>query len=125
MSIDIVQFNDDWLAAWSALDADRVAAFYAEDARYFDQQLADGIKGRAALLEYLRPMFAAVPSMRYESDAVWPIEGGFCGRWYCTIDLGDGKPQRMRGFDLALLQGDEIVHNEVYTQMLSAEPPAA
>ena len=37
--------------------------------------------------------------MTYTPDEVWPIPGGFCGRWYCEME-GVG---RLRGFDLVLL----------------------
>ncbi len=54
--------------------------------------------------------------MTYTPDEVWPIEGGFCGRWYCAIAGG----ARMRGFDLVILDGDRIALNEVYVHPLSA-----
>ena len=62
--------------------------------------------------------------MRYDPDEVWPIEGGFCGRWICTIDGPDGRQSFMRGFDLVLLNGDKITLNEVYTHQLKADPRA-
>ena len=55
--------------------------------------------------------------MRYEAEAVWEIKGGFCGRWYCTIDSPDG-PSRIRGFDLVEFDGDRIGWNEVYVHPL-------
>ncbi|GGE07388.1 hypothetical protein GCM10011529_12260 [Polymorphobacter glacialis] len=52
--------------------------------------------------------------MTYVPDKTWPIEGGFCGRWYCDMP-GAG---RLRGFDLVLLSGDRIALNEVYTHLI-------
>jgi hypothetical protein len=57
--------------------------------------------------------------MTYEPDEVWPISGGFCGRWHCQIGEG-GAGARLRGFDLVLLRGDKIRVNEVYVHQLSA-----
>lgn len=115
--MDIERFNADWLAAWTAKDVEGVLSFYAADATYHDPQTAGGIAGHAALRDYLTGLFAATPPMRYAPDATWPIPGGFCGRWYC--DVGEGADMaRIRGFDLVLLRGDRIAHNEVYVHQL-------
>jgi len=118
---DLEKLNADWLAAWTAHDAERVASFYTEDARYFDPQVPDGLVGRDALRKRLAGLFEHAPPMRYEPDAVWEIEGGFCGRWYCTIDAGAVK-QLLRGFDLVLLRDGKIAHNEVYTHPVGRDP---
>lgn len=55
--------------------------------------------------------------MTYTPDETWPIPGGFCGRWYCDV-AGGG---RLRGFDMVLLDGDRISHNEVYVHQLPQE----
>ncbi len=59
----------------------------------------------------------ATPPMTYTPDEVWPIPGGFCGRWYCEMGE-DGSLGRIRGFDLVLLDGDRIALNEVYVHAL-------
>ena len=112
--MDIEDFNRRWLAAWTAKDVPALLAFYAEDCLYKDNNTAAGITGHAALKTYLTGLFAAVPPMTYTPDAVWPIEGGFCGRWYC--DIGGGG--RMRGFDLVILKDGRIAENEVYVHPL-------
>lgn len=109
-------FNDDWLAAWTAKDVPRLVAFYSEDCVYMDPQTSGGLSGRGALRAYLEGLFAATPPMTYAPDAVWAIEDGFCGRWYCEIE--GGSAGRLRGFDLVRLRGREIVHNEVYVHQL-------
>ncbi len=111
---DITALNMAWLKAWSDKDAAGVAAFYAEDCVYMDAQTAGGLKGRAALTGYLQGMFGATPSMTYAADEVWPIPGGYCGRWYCDVE-GAG---RLRGFDLVLLKDGLITLNEVYVHRL-------
>lgn len=112
---DIAQFNAAWLKAWSDKDVARLVRFYAEDCVYKDPQTAAGLAGRAALEQYLTGLFAATPPMVYTPDEVWPIPGGFCGRWYCDIA---GAQARLRGFDLVILKGEEIALNEVYTHQL-------
>lgn len=114
---EITQFNADWLAAWTAKDVPRLAAFYAADCTYKDPQTAAGLSGREALSAYLTGLFGATPPMTYTPDEVWPIPGGFCGRWYCEIGDG-GSAGRLRGFDLVLLKDGEIALNEVYVHTL-------
>lgn len=113
--LDIADFNARWLRAWTDKDVERLVGFYAEDCAYMDPQTTAGLSGREALRGYLTGLFAATPPMTYTPDAVWPIPGGFCGRWYCEIEGG----ARLRGFDLVLLDGGEITLNEVYVQPLS------
>lgn len=112
--LDIADFNARWLAAWSDKDVERLTGFYAETCVYKDPQTAQGLNGREALRVYLQGLFAATPPMTYTPDEVWPIRGGFCGRWYCEVEGG----ARLRGFDLVLLEGERIVLNEVYVHPL-------
>ena len=113
-TLDIAAFNTSWLKAWSDKDVDRLLGFYAEDCVYKDPQTAQGLTGAAALRSYLAGLFAATPAMTYTPDEVWPIAGGYCGRWYCELEGGG----RLRGFDLVLLKGERIALNEVYVHQL-------
>lgn len=114
---EIAAYNARWLKAWSDKDVDRLSGFYAPNCVYKDPQTAGGLSGQDALRGYLTQLFGATPPMVYEPDEVWPIAGGYCGRWYCTIGEG-GSGGRMRGFDLVLLDGERITLNEVYVHQL-------
>lgn len=114
--MDIADFNTRWLKAWSDKDVPALSAFYTDDCVYKDPQTAAGLKGNAALKDYLSGLFAATPPMTYTPDEVWAIPGGFCGRWYCEM----GAAGRLRGFDLVILDGDKIALNEVYTHQIPA-----
>jgi SnoaL-like domain len=111
---DITAFNAAWLKAWSDKDVPGLLKFYAADCVYKDAQTAKGLSGHAELGPYLTGLFAATPPMTYVPDEVWPIPGGFCGRWYCDL----GANGKLRGFDLVLLRGAEIALNEVYVHQL-------
>lgn len=119
---DIEAFNAAWLRAWSDKDVDRLLEFYAEDTLYIDSQVPAGARGHAQLRPYLTKLFNATPPMRYDPDETWAIEGGYAGRWICTIDLPGGMQSYLRGFDLVLLRDGKISHNEVYTHRLEAKP---
>lgn len=113
MSVDIEQFNADWLDAWTSKDVDRLVAFYSPDTVYKDPQTAAGLNGREALSTYLTGLFGATPPMTYKPDETWPIPGGYCGRWYCEVGE-DGKDGLLRGFDLVIIEHGLIKLNEVY-----------
>jgi hypothetical protein len=117
--VPIEQFNADWLAAWSDKDVERVLSFYDPKATYQDPQVPGGLTGHEALRDYLAKLFASLPTTLYTPDEVWPLPGGFCGRWYCAIG-DDGAQGRLRGFDFVQLNGDRIIHNEVYVHPLPA-----
>ncbi len=116
--MDIVAYNAAWLKAWSEKDTDTLLTFYSTDVTYKDGQVPAGITGHAALRAYLDNLWKMTPPMEYVPDETWPIPGGYCGRWICTISLPDGSTRKMRGFDLVLLEGDQITFNEVYTHNL-------
>lgn len=119
MSVNNETFNAAWLKAWSDKDVSRLLGFYAPDTTYIDQQTARRIKGHDALRAYLEGLFGATLEMIYTPDEVWPIAGGFCGRWYCAIGP-NGSAGRLRGFDLVLLKDGLIAHNEVYVHPMPA-----
>ena len=122
--MDIERFNADWLRAWSDKDVARLLSFYSEDTVYMDAQTAVGLRGHTQLRPYLEQLFAATPPMRYDPDEVWPIDGGYCGRWICTIEVPGDTRRYLRGFDLVKLDGDKITLNEVYTHQLEEDPRA-
>jgi len=116
------QHNVEWLQAWSDKDVERLVAYYSPDAVYRDPQVPNGLQGRDALRDYLTQLFAATPPMVYEPDEVWETQSGWCGRWVCAMDGPDGSRTWLRGFDLVVLEGDEIALNEVYVHTLDRDP---
>lgn len=119
---DIEAFNREWLEAWSDKDVERLLDFYDEETTYIDSQVPAGVRGHRELGAYLSKLFEATPPMRYDPDETWLIEGGYAGRWICTIDLPSGRQSFLRGFDLVLLRDGKITHNEVYTHRLESRP---
>ena len=120
--MDLEDFNRRWPRAWSDKDAPRLVRFYSADTLYRSPQTAAGLKGREALGAYLTGLFGATPPMQYEPHEIWPTPTGYCGRWYCTISPPGGPVSYPRGFDLIVLDGEEITLNEVYVHPLDALP---
>lgn len=120
MSLDLADFNARWLKAWSDKDVERLVGFYAEDCFYLDPGVPKGIKGHAALRQYLTTLFGTLPATRYDPEEIWPTANGYCGRWYCVLGDDPKAAPAMRGFDLVVMKGDKIALNEVYVHMLNA-----
>ncbi|MEX2238225.1 MAG: nuclear transport factor 2 family protein [Dehalococcoidia bacterium] len=116
--MDIESYNRDWLKAWSDKDVERLLTFYAPDTVYKDQQVPQGARGHVELRKYLESIFGMMPETSFDPEQIWAIEGGYVGRWIATSTLPDGSASKMRGFDLVLLDGDQITLNEVYTHNL-------
>ena len=114
---EIARYNAKWLKAWTDKDVARLLRFYADDCVYKDAQTAAGLTGHAALGAYLTGLFAATPAMTYTADEVWPIPGGFCGRWYCDMDRRR-PPARLRPGDSGRRPDQQL--NEVYVHQLGA-----
>ena len=122
MSLDLIDYNARWLDAWSQKDVAGLLTFYAPDVLYRDPQTAGGITGHEALGAYLTGLFAAIPPTRYDPHELWATPNGYCGRWYATSSPPGAPQSFMRGFDLVVLRGDQIVLNEVYVHPLDAIP---
>ena len=120
--MDLEKFNADWLKVWTDKDVPRLLSFYSKDTVYRDPQTAGGITGHEALGQYLTGLFAATPPMTYTPHEIWKTHNGYCGRWYCTMDMPDGSKSYIRGFDLVVLAGDKIALNEVYVHPLPGAP---
>jgi hypothetical protein len=81
---------------------------------YVDPARPDGLRGRAALRAYLARLLGANPAMRWTRDRLDPIAGGFSVTWRASVPMPDGEALALKGMDLVLLRGREIVVNEVH-----------
>jgi hypothetical protein len=119
--MDIEDYNARWLGCWSTKDIAGLMGFYGPGIAYYDPQTPGGIHGQEALANYLSALFEATPDITYIPHEVWTTPNGYCGRWFGKIEGPDGVTW-MRGFDLVVLEGDQIVLNEVYVHPLPNAP---
>ena len=111
------RFCDDWLAAWTGGDVDKLASFYAASCFYSDPSKPRGVGGREELRRYLAKWLPQYAPMVWTRRAVYPIEGGFCVTWDARVPVA-GEWIEERGMDLVLLDADgKIERNEVYFDM--------
>jgi len=109
----LTQFCRDWLAAWTGNDPARLIDFYDDDAFYSDPGMRQGIRGRAAMLDYFTKLLAANPDWRWELVEIFPTEEGCTLKWHATIPVGEASVEE-DGVDIVEIRGGKITRNEVY-----------
>ena len=107
------RFAERWLPAWTGNDPELLASFYTEDAFYTDPAIPDGVRGRAALLDYFRKLLGRNPDWVWEHEGSIPIENGFLNRWRASIPVGDGEVV-CRGVCTVQMREGLIARNEVF-----------
>lgn len=110
---ELEAFCDEWFRAWTGGGAERLVAFYAEDAVYADPARPQGIRGHGELRRYFQRLLPANPHMVWTRRELHPVEGGFTVTWTARIPVA-GETLVERGMDLVMLEGGRIARNEVY-----------
>ena len=103
-----------WLPLWTGNRPEELAAVYSEDVFYRDPAVPLGLRGRPALLAYLRRLLAANPDWRWYAVEIMETAGGFTGKWRAEIPVGD---EVIEEYGLDIIEVDDeglISRNEVY-----------
>lgn len=112
--MDLERFCDDWFAAWTGGDSQRLLAYYSEDAWYADPAKPQGIQGRDALARYFGKLLPANPDMVWARRALHPLGmDAFVVTWTARIPV-KGTVVTENGCDLVWLREGRIARNEVY-----------
>lgn len=108
------EFAGRWLPAWSGNNPELLLSFYSPDAFYLDPAIPQGVKGRAALLDYFRKLLGYNPDWVWTQLEAIPMEGGFLNKWLARIPVGKHRLDCV-GVCLVQLDGNGLVRrNEVY-----------
>lgn len=109
----------DYLAAWNARDAERIASFFAEDAVYEDRGAGAVAPGREAIRDHAARVHAGFPDLHFELVRAAHGDDFTAGEWRSRMTHGGdfeglaatGNVVESSGVDIATLDGDErIVH---------------
>lgn len=111
------EFAGKWLPAWTGNDPDRLAAFYTDDAFYADPGVPDGIRGKAALLEYFRRLLARYPDWVWTQERALPLQDGFLNFWKAEIPAAN-ETIVLHGVCTVQVRAGLIYRNEVYFDRL-------
>jgi steroid delta-isomerase-like uncharacterized protein len=113
----------DYLGAWNARDAERIASFFSEDAVYEDHGAGAVAEGAAEIRAHAARVHAAFPDLRFE--LVRAAHGGdfTAGEWRSRMTHSGefdglaptGRLVESTGVDVATVDGDgSIVHLASY-----------
>jgi steroid delta-isomerase-like uncharacterized protein len=113
----------DYLAAWNARDADRIAEFFADDAVYEDHGAGAVARGRDAIRAHAAGVHAGFPDLHFELVRAAHGDDFTAGEWRSRMTHGGsfeglaptGRTVESSGVDVATLDGeDRIVHLASY-----------
>jgi len=120
------------LAAWNSHDVERVVACYTPDLVYRAPGTRGEVRGADAFRRWLTKLFATW-RMHWSAREIFPLAGtnGTAILWRATLTpLGGTTTVEVEGMDLAVLEGERLVRNEVYFDrmalagLLAARPAA-
>jgi len=106
-------FAERWLPAWSGNRPELLASFYSEDAFYSDPAIPAGVRGRDALLAYLRRLLAHNPHWVWTHRGSLPLASGFLNLWHASIPVGERKVE-VDGVCTVALRDGRICSNQVF-----------
>jgi steroid delta-isomerase-like uncharacterized protein len=116
---------NEWAAAWSSHDLDRVASLFTDDCVYEDVTMSVVNRGKEQLKAFGAAFIAALPDLRIELTASFATEDRADMEWLLSgTHLGDlpgipatGKPVSLRGCTICDLRSGRIQRNSDYWDM--------
>ncbi len=103
----MVTWFDEYLAAWDALEPDRVLAWFTDDVVYEDVTLGHTAVGRAAMAKFVRASFANVPNARFDFVSGFDDGESYAMQWVM-------QPMGVRGVSVGKLADGRISENHDY-----------
>jgi steroid delta-isomerase-like uncharacterized protein len=113
----------EYLAAWNARDADRIASFFTEDAVYADAGAGVVARGRDRIRAHVARVHAGFPDLHFELVRAAHGDGFTAGEWRSRMThtgrfdglAPTGKVVESSGIDVATLSDEgRIVHLASY-----------
>jgi steroid delta-isomerase-like uncharacterized protein len=113
----------DYLAAWNARDAERIASFFSEDAVYEDHGAGAVARGRGEIRAHAARVHAGFPDLSFELVRAAHGDDFTAGEWRSRMTHGGafeglaatGRVVESSGVDVATLDDDgRIVHLASY-----------
>jgi taurine dehydrogenase small subunit len=113
-----VEYIQEIVAAFNSRDADRIAAYFAEDATFYPSRgpSLEGarIHGREAIRKYLADRFKVIPDLRWEPVDDYVVDATRAVSVWIVKGTENGKAIESRGCDLWEFRGDKILNKDTY-----------
>lgn len=111
--MNIQQFCNEWLNAWSGNQPEQLLAYYSENTFYSDPAFPNGLSGKTELKNYFTKLLAANPNWKWEAVEIFSTAKGFTLKWRATVPVKN-QTISFYGLDIVELEGNKISRNEVY-----------
>jgi len=127
MANDVERMFEDYLAAWSSHDVEKIASFFTDDCVYEDVAVGAVNRGKEELKAFASALFAGVPDLKFELKSVF-VAGDRAGdEWIMTgTQTGalpgipaTGKSFSIRGASIIELHEGKITRNADYWDLAS------
>ena len=118
----IINFCDEWLAAWTGNTPDMLIGFYSSNALYSDPSVHENLISHDQILPHFKKMLANNPTWEWTREELFMTEKDFILKWKARIPVGDVEVVEY-GLDIVEIANLKITKNEVYfdrTQLLKA-----
>jgi hypothetical protein len=107
-------FCERWLPVWTGNRPEQLIEAYAPEAFYRDPAVPGGLRGRDAILAYLRKLLSRNPAWLWTAEEIFPTEKGFCFKWRAEIPVPGKETITETGMDIVEVSEGKITRNEVY-----------
>ena len=118
----VVQVLDDWAAAWSSHDTEKVLSLFTDDCMLEDVTFGVVNRGKKELRAFADGVFAGIPDFKIELTARFSTDASAGMEWVMSgTHKGDfpgmaatGKRFSVRGVTILELQGEKIRRDSDY-----------
>jgi steroid delta-isomerase-like uncharacterized protein len=105
-------------AAWSAHDAEKVAAYFTDDAVYEDVTLGELHRGRSAIKAFAQGTFDVLPGYAIKPQSIVVGNGSAAVEWVMSGTYREtGKSFSVRGVSVMQFENGKIRRNSDYWNM--------
>jgi ketosteroid isomerase-like protein len=122
---------DEYVAAWEARDADRIAAHHAEDGIFHLHSAAEPVRGREAIRETFAGLLAVFPDLTFLEQELISGDWGWVVRWTMSGTLAQPYPAGSKvaqpgsrfeidALDLITVAGGELTAKHTYVDWQAA-----
>ena len=104
-----------WNEAWNSRDPEKLAAFFAADATYYEPNLPSGpVDGKAGIRAAARETWDSWPGARFEIVSMTVDDPRVALEWRSTATHKSGAVVELQGVDVLEWRGDRLTAARVY-----------
>lgn len=117
---ELRKLAEQWNEAWNGGDAQRLAAFFADDATLSEPSLPEGpVPGKTGIVESAESTWKMWPGVSFEAVSILVDGDRVAVEWRSSATHHSGKAVNLEGVDILEFRGDQIASARVYYDIYS------